>query len=216
MNNWIYLWLIDMLLLSVFYWIFVCKKVISKKIFGWSLVIVFLLTMFNWLSAGINLWRSYQANEVWQYWLPPYSNLVYIHIGRLLVPLVAALISATLVFFILWFCKKRFNLIQYGVDDIYLLTIAALVSGWPGWFVTFVVIFLVAVVGSMILHVARRTAPNPSYDRRGIVDHPQSLLIEGGESIRLIITPFILPVTAVMIWALPYLNHVTGLEKIRF
>ncbi|MFH0853654.1 MAG: hypothetical protein V1853_04600, partial [bacterium] len=134
-------------------------------------------------------------NEVSQYWLPPHSTIIYGHIARLAQPLMVGLITASIVFVAFAGCKKIFRLEQYGTDDIYLLTISALVSNWPGVLISLVAIFIVGVFASIVRLIASK---------------------QKQEVFRLIITPYILPVTLILIWAIPYLNNVTGLSKIKF
>ncbi len=219
MDRVVYLGLLDAGLIIAALLIIFRRININKK---WLVILasfVFIINAIDVLIVSSRLWQEYQADPIKQYWLPPHSNLVYVHIWRLFIPLVAALTTAVLVFIILWWLKRRFSLVQYGTDDVYLLTIAALVSGWPGFFITFIAIFVAAVIGTFIIHLAR-TTPSPPLDPaqgfEGRRPHPLRREKRIGQPIRLIITPFILPVTAVMIWVLPYLNQVTGLEKIRF
>lgn len=223
MDRFIYLGILDVGLVALSFLIIFKRVNFTKRWFVLTALGVFTLMVADFIFSSVALWQGYRADPVGQYWLPPHSNLVYLHITRLGQPLLVSLIVAAIVFIVLWFFQKRFNLAQYGTDDVYLLTIAALVSGWPGWFVTFMAIFLVAVVGSIIMHIIRRqTTTTPSsplglargFDGRR--PNPSSSEEGSAEAIRLIITPFILPVTAVMVWLLPYVNHVTGLEKIRF
>jgi len=169
--------------------------VVSRKLFITGILLIIGVFLVDLVWGSIDLWRSYQGNEIYQYWLPPHSTIVYEHIARLAQPLMVRLIMAAVVFVIFIGLKKKLKLEQYGIDDVYLLAISALASSWPGFLIALAAIFVVLIFASLII---RLRLPNKE------------------DAVKLIITPYILPVTTIIIWFMPYINNVTGLEKIRF
>jgi hypothetical protein len=168
---------------------------LSPQWFAWafsSAVGVFFLDV---VLDGRTLWEGYAAHPVQKFFLPPTSTAIFEDIWQFGQPVLVAAVTSVLFFVLLAFVKRRWKLEQYSESDLGLLTLVVFVSGWPGFFLSLVAIFVVSVLYSLA---------------RGI-RHPASL-----KDARLDITPQILPTVGVLIWFLPELLHATSLDKIRF
>lgn len=184
-----------LILLIVFVWTIIRRKPCTQRVFSLALIGSVSALVVDVIIRSIRVWSAFWRDPVARYYLPPYSNLVFDQIWRWVQPVLVATVLSGIVFISLAVIKRKFRLEQYGIDDIMLLTLSALASGWPGFFLSFVAIFFISLFVSIGLHLKRRP-------------------VDG--QIRLIITPFILPITVAIIWFLPYLTQVTGLYKIRF
>ncbi len=195
MSELIRLILLDLVLALVFWRLLRQRWTLGTRSVLFGLCGVFGVLFANVALDAIRLWSNYAKDPIQQFFLPPHSTVILEHIWRLGQPVLVAGIFAAAFFSLLAFAKRRWKLEQYSETDLALLTIAVLVSGWPGFFVTLVALFLVALVANLALALR----------------NPKQL-----SQARLVITPYILPVAAVLLWFLPKLIHVTSLEKIRF
>jgi hypothetical protein len=187
--------LYSLILLTVFLWTTGRGRAPTARIVAIGLIGIASVQLIDLVLDGRQLWLAYRFDSYKQYFLPPNSTLYFENFWRSVQPVLISAFGAVLIFSVLAGLKKKFRLEQYGNDDIIFLTLSAWVSGWPGFFISFCAIFLVSLIASIGLHIRQRPADG---------------------QIRLIITPFILPVTSVIIWFLPHLNAITGLYKIRF
>ncbi|USN53721.1 MAG: hypothetical protein H6760_00945 [Candidatus Nomurabacteria bacterium] len=196
MSNSLYHGLLSLILLAPYIATVQWRKAMSRKIFIWSVSGIIVLMCIQMSIQSVQLWNEYSNDPVAAYLLPPHSNVVYSHILRLGQPILVAVITALVTFSVLYFAKKYFRLGQYDAEDIRWLSLSALLSSWPGVLITFVSIFLIAVLAQIVrVLMAMRSSAEPP---------------------RLVLTPFVAPVTIFILWFLPDILHVTGLEKIRF
>lgn len=218
---------IGVILAVVIIWLAAFRRPFRARVFTLGLIGLVGVALVDAAVKSVQLWSQYASDPVAKFYLPPHSTIVFDHVWRIGQPVFVSLIAAGVVFAVFSLAKRWLKLEQYGYDDIALLTLAAFASSWPGVLIMFVVVFVVAVAGSAVLHVL----PSRSRDKaaRGEGQAAQAEACATAESmrraedtqeeanvIRLVITPFIIPVTIAIIWFLPYLNRLTGLEKIRF
>lgn len=196
MSNSLYHGLLSLIMLAPYIATIQWRKMMNRRLFTWTSTGILTLMLVQLGIRSVQLWNEYANDPISKYFLPPNSNVVYGHILRLAQPLLVAIVTALVTYLVLYFAKKYFRLGQYDTEDIHWLSLSALLSSWPGVLITFVSIFLIAVLAQIVrvLMAMRRSTEPP----------------------RLILTPFVAPVTLFIIWFLPDILHVTGLEKIRF
>lgn len=183
---------IGLLVMAAWY---VQKDALTRKKIGTILAGLVALQLGQHIAAYVQTYVAYRNDAVSKYLIPPHNQFL---LERGLVSEMTIIINwamgAALLGAWWWFGIKKTRGRFIDARDIILLTLAAVAVGWPTWLLAYAGIFFLSILGMVVLVLLRK---------KSLAD-------------RLIITPYIIPATIIVLVFRTLLLDWTGLIKIRF
>jgi len=201
MNSNFYIFIINYFPLIFYsaFWLFICLyllkgKFINRRFLIFSLLVFVFVNLLVVLSRALFRYLSLSSDEWGKYLLPPYSDFYLKEITRLVSSSVISALFVLILYFVLLFFSQKTRQEIIDAQDVFLISFASLILGWPNFLIFLFLLFIITFFGSILAVIFKKK----------------------NKTERFIITYYIPLSFLIVLWLGNYLAELTLLYKIRF
>lgn len=149
----IYIWVI---ICVFFLYLYFKKKKINYQIFKIVALLWIVITFVNLFLNKLFLFFEFKKDPVFKYFLPPYSDYIFVSIKRDLVDIFTTIFISLIISLAFFLIAKRSQQKVLDYYDVGLIFLGGLIVGWSNIVVYLASIFILTTIGYLGLLIFRK------------------------------------------------------------